>query len=249
MTSEFQSPAALFETQVERTPERIAVSCGLNDISFRELNAKANRLAHYLVDHGIGPERLVAVHLERSIELIIALLGIAKAGGAYVPLDTGLPAERIGAILWDCRPSAFITRGSERRELGRQCPAPIDLDADWPVIEGRPAHNPGIAVDAETLLYVIYTTGMTGHPKAVQGICRGAVNRLQWTLDQYPFEEREIAGQRVSIGFVDHVAEIFAPLLAGTRLVILPGRQANDPAELVPALARKRMQEVMESLK
>jgi putative pyridoxal-dependent aspartate 1-decarboxylase len=237
--SHFQSPAALFEAQVERTPERTAVSCGLYDISFRELNEKANRLAHQLVQHGIGPERLVAIYLERSVELIITLLAIAKAGGAYVPLETDLPPERLDTILEDCRPALLVTRGAPRHDFGYRCPALIDLDADWPVIERRPAHNPGVAVDHQTLLYVIYTTGMTGHPKAVQGVCRGVVNRLHWTWKQYPFQDNEVACQRVSIGFVDHVAEILAPLLAGIRLVILPGRQANDPAELVLALARK----------
>ncbi|HBG94630.1 MAG TPA: hypothetical protein DDY14_04735 [Chromatiaceae bacterium] len=241
MSNEFQSLAARFEAQVEQSPERKAISCGLHDISYRELNAKANRLASHLIRLGIGPEQLVAVYLERSIELIITLLGIIKAGGAYVPVDTGMPAERIDAILDDCRPPVLITRGAPRLDIGQRIPTLVDLDADWPIIEDCPAHNPSVAVTDETLLYVIYTTGLTWHPKSVQGIIRGAVNRLRWTWDQYPFQPWEIACQRVSASFVDHVAEIFAPLLAGTQLVILPGRQATDPEELVLALARKRI--------
>jgi len=162
-----------------------------------------------------------------------------------VPLDTSLPAQRIDAILDDCQPRVLITRGAPRFDIGHRGAKLIDLDADWPVIERQPPHNPGIEVDAETLAYVIYTTGLTGHPKAVQGICRGIVNRLRFAWDQFPFEAQEISCQRVSISFVDHVAELFAPLLAGIRLVILPGRQANDPAELVTALARKHISRVV----
>ena len=235
------SLAALFEAQVEQTPEQTAVSCGLYDISYRELNAKANRLAAHLIDLGIGPERLVGVYLERSVELIISLLGILKAGGAYVPLDTGMPAERIDTVLNDCRPQVLITRGAPRIDIGQGVPAVVDLDADWPVIEARSAHNPAVTVDAEMLLYVIYTTGLTGHPKAVQGLRGGTVNRLRWAWEQYPYQAGEIACQRVSISFVDHVAELFAPLLAGVRLVMLPGGQANDPEKLVLALSRKHI--------
>lgn len=241
MSNALDSLAALFEAQVARSPGETAVSCGLYDISYRELNAKANRLAAHLIQLGIGPERLVGVYLERSVELIITLLSIVKAGGAYIPLDTGMPAERIDAVLDDCRPPVLITRGAPHIDIGRRVPNLIDLDADWPIIEGLSAANPGVAVDDETLLYVLYTTGLTGQPKAVQGLCGGTVNRLRWAWEQYPYRAAEVACQRVSISFVDHVAELFAPLLAGTRLVILPGRQANDPQELVDALSRKRI--------
>ena len=243
------SLAVLFEAQVEQAPEQTAVSCGLYDISYRELNAKANRLAAHLIDLGIGPERLVGVYLERSVELIISLLAIIKAGGAYVPLDLGMPAERIDAVLNDCQPPVLITRGVPRIDFGQRVPAVVDLDADWPIIEGRsahnPSHNPNKAEDAQTLLYVIYTTGLTGHPKAVQGLREGTLNRLRWVWEQYPYQAGEIACQRVSVSFVDHVAELFAPLLAGTRLVILPGSQANDPEKLVLALSRKRISRLM----
>nr|VFK67831.1 MAG: putative pyridoxal-dependent aspartate 1-decarboxylase [Candidatus Kentron sp. UNK]VFK73183.1 MAG: putative pyridoxal-dependent aspartate 1-decarboxylase [Candidatus Kentron sp. UNK] len=237
----FRSLSALFEAQVEKTPDRIAVSCGVYAITYRELDAKANQVAHYLAQRGIGPEQIVALYMERSVELIIVLLGVLKAGGAYVPLDTRMPDERIAAILDDCTPRVLIGQKTLPANLAARIPALINLETDWPVIEKHPSHPPAVTVSEDTLLYVIYTSGLTGRPKAVQGIYQGIINRLRWSWAEYPFQDEEIACQRVSISFVDHVAEIFAPLLDGTHLVILPDIQANDPEALILALSRKRI--------
>jgi non-ribosomal peptide synthetase component F len=238
---EFQALAKIFEQQVEQIPDQVALSGGVHEITYRELNTKANQVAHYLLHCGISPGQLVALYLERSVESVVVLLGTLKAGGAYVPLDRGMPAERVNAILRDCQPRVLVTREALRTNIALDVPALINLDTDWPVIESQPSCNFNVTLAEDSLLYVIYTSGLTGHPKAVRGIYQGIINRLRWTWSEYPFQEQEIACHRVSISAVDHVAEIFAPLLKGTPLVILSDVQANDPEELVLTLARKKI--------
>ena len=246
MTYTFQSLASLFEQQVEQAPEKIAVSCGIYAINYQEINEKANQIAHYLRRIGIGPEKRVALYLDRSVELIIVLLSVIKSGGAYVPLDSNTPVERVKLMLMDCQPDAIITQESLYNDINipaKKLPTKnlIKIDTDWPVIGKEPKHNSCVNVTADTLLYVIYTSGSTGQPKAVQGTYRGIINRLHWVWNEYPFTEHEVSCQRISISFVDHVAEIFAPLLKKTPLIILPEPQANDAEELVLALSRNKI--------
>lgn len=241
MPYNFQSLKSIFEQQVKQTPDQIALSEGVYEITYRELNAKANQIAHYLLSCGIKSGQLVAFHLERSVESVVVLLGMIKAGGAYVPIDSGMPAERVTAILRDCQPRVLITREALRANIAPNVPDLVNLDTDWSIIGSQPSSNPDITVAGDALLYVIYTSGLTGHPKAVQGAYQGIINRLRWTWNEYPFHEQEIACHRVSISAVDHVAEIFAPLLKGTPLVILSNIQANDPNELILVLSRKKI--------
>ncbi|MGB3916310.1 MAG: aminotransferase class V-fold PLP-dependent enzyme [Thiothrix litoralis] len=241
MPHEFQSLAQLFQQQVMLTPGQVALSDASADITYGELNAKANQIAHYLAECGIGSGQLVALYLERSVDWVVALLGVLKAGAAYVPLDSSTPVGRVSTILCDCQPSALITRKILCLDNPLPFPGRIDLDTDWPLISQQPACNPDSAVSVDSLLYVIYTSGLTGHPKAVRGIYQGILNRLHWTWNVYPFQAQEVACHRVSISAVDHLAEIFAPLLKGIPLVILADDEANDPEQLIRVLARKRI--------
>ena len=239
--SQYQSLDSIFEQQVERTPDHVALlGCGRN-VSYRELNAQANQVAHYLIRRGISSGQLVALYLERSVESVIAILGILKAGAAYVPLDSSMPIARVSTILRDCQPHSLITRSALCANLALKTSGLIHLDTDWALIREQPSHNPSVQLQADSLLYVIYTSGLTGHPKAVKGVYGGIMNRLEWGWNAYPFQAQEIACHRVSISAVDHVAEIFAPLLKGVPLVILSDSEANDPEALASVLAQKHV--------
>lgn len=236
-----QSLMLIFEQQVEQTPDQIALSSDVDEITYRELNLKANQVAHYLSNHGISAGQLVGLYLERSVELVIVLLGILKAGGAYVPLDSGMLAKRVTAILRDCKPHLLVSRGGLCSNINLNTPPLINLDSAWAAIEKQPSHNLDSTVKEDTLLYMIYTSGLTGHPKAVQGVYQGIINRLYWGWDEYPFQAQEIASHRMSISSVDHIAEVLSPLLKGIPLAILSSAQANDPEALVLALSRKKI--------
>ncbi|CAA6828358.1 MAG: Unknown protein [uncultured Thiotrichaceae bacterium] len=242
MKQKFRSLSKIFEEQVEKTPNEMAVSCGTDTISYQELNRKANQMAHYLQrHHDVGSEVFVALYLDRSVECIIALLGILKSGGAYVPIDSNMPPEQVNLILNDCMAHICITREELDNNIEKDDLSIINVDSDWPLVGKESTRNPAIEITEDNLLYIIYTSGLTGHPKAVQGTYRGIMNRLAWARQEYPFAMNEVACQRISISFVDHVAEIFSPLLAGTALHILSNTQAHEAEELVQTLGRKKI--------
>ena len=157
----------LFEEQVARTPEAVAVVFENQQLTYRELNARANQLAHYLRDLGVGPETLVGICLERSLEMVVGLLGILKAGGAYVPLDPEYPAERLAFLLRDSAAPVLLTQKRLLPSLP-DCPARVlCLDADASTFAGMSDANPPPLATPENLAYVIYTSGSTGVPKGV----------------------------------------------------------------------------------
>src|SRR5689334_12298257 len=169
----------LVEAQAERTPDAAAVICQGEQLSYRSLNERANRLAHLLRKRGVGPGRLVAVCLERSLELPIALLGVLKAGGAYLPLDASYPPARLSRMLADAKPLALLTASRSANHLrGIASHLPIVcLDSDWPRIECESASNLDMDIGDTSPAYVMYTSGSTGVPRGVIVPHRGVVNQ------------------------------------------------------------------------
>src|SRR6185503_4830955 len=177
----------LFEEQVARTPDAIALEFEDQQITYRELNRRANQLAHYLITLGIGPEKLVGICVERSIEMVVGLLGILKAGGAYVPLDPAYPKERLRFMLEDSQASILLTEQKLIQDRGLSIDDSrssifhpglqiVCLDRDRPNIEQQSSENPNDSVGSTNLAYVIYTSGSTGKPKGVQIEHRSVVN-------------------------------------------------------------------------
>jgi amino acid adenylation domain-containing protein len=232
-----QTIQQLFEQQVERTPNDVALICDDERLSYGELNARANQLAHYLRSRGVGPEVRVAIRMQRSPEMIAGLLGILKAGGAYVPLDPANPEERAQFILQDSGAALLLTK-EPLHESGLASRVPvICLDTDWEQISRAAESNPPNAATAVNAAHVIYTSGSTGRPKGVISAHRASVNRFAWMWRTYPFTADEVCCQKTALSFVDSIWEIFGPLLQGVPLVILDDDAVRDPSRFVAALS------------
>ncbi|HEX8241937.1 MAG TPA: amino acid adenylation domain-containing protein, partial [Longimicrobium sp.] len=212
---------ALFEAQAARTPEAAAVRWNGAATSYEELNAAANRIAHRLRALGVGPEVRVAVCMERTPELIAALLAVHKAGGGYVPIDPNYPAERIAYMLADSGAPVLLTHARIAERLPSHDAATVHVDADWPQIARESAENPDVAVDPRNLAYAIYTSGSTGRPKGVQIEHRSAVTLVHWLREHISDEERRAVLASTSISFDVSIAEIFGTLCWGGTLVLV----------------------------
>ena len=212
----------LFEEQVERTPESVAVVFEDRRLSYHELNARSNRLAHFLQSLGVGPETLVAICVERSLEMVIGLLGILKAGGAYVPLDPKYPPERLRFMLHDTRASVLLTQQSLASSLPEVEARVVYLDTDWARIEDESPGNPCSTVTSHNLAYVIYTSGSTGKPKGVAIEHRNTVALIAWSHEVY--SKSDLAGVlcSTSLCFDLSIFEIFVPLSCGGKAIIAP---------------------------
>ena len=220
----------LFEAQVERTPDAIAVVFETEQLTYAELNRRANQLAHHLRALGVGPEVPVAICLERSLEMVIGLLGILKAGGAYMPLDPAYPKERLAFMLKDAQAPVLLTRERLAAALAEQDAKVICLDSDWETIAGESGENPDGPTRPEDLAYVIYTSGSTGQPKgvlvshgAIAGHCR---NVQRW----YELDTGDVVLQFASSSFDVSLEEILPTLIVGARLVVM-GTNVWPPAE------------------
>jgi amino acid adenylation domain-containing protein len=233
-----QSIPQLFEIQVERTPERVALVFDGQELSYRELNTQANQLAHHLQTLGVGPEVLVGISVERSLKMIVGILGILKAGGAYVPLDPTYPQERLEFMIQDSQITILLTQQRFIAQLPQQIAHIISLDSDWPIIALHPETNLSSDIASENIAYVIYTSGSTGKPKGVLGTHRASINRFTWMWKTYPFTPDEACCQKTTLSFVDAVWEIFGPLLQGIRLVIIPDLVVKDAALFLQILAQ-----------
>jgi len=214
----------LFEAQVERTPNAVALVCGNERLTYATLNARVNRLAHLLQETGIGPEVAVGVLLERSAEMVVALLAILKAGGAYVPLDPSYPKERLAFMIADSQAAVLLTEGRQR-ELVAQLPRSqvqvISVDEDAQLISAQDSGNPIRQVSSDNLAYIIYTSGSTGRPKGVAIAHANTVALLAWAREE--FSEAELAGMlaSTSICFDLSVFEIFVPLSWGGKVILV----------------------------
>ncbi|MBW4678524.1 MAG: amino acid adenylation domain-containing protein [Microcoleus vaginatus WJT46-NPBG5] len=210
----------LFENQVQQTPDAVALVFEGKQLTYQELNAKANQLAHYLRSLGVGAEVLVGICVERSLEMVIGLLGILKAGGAYVPLDPAYPSERLAFMLEDSGVSVLLTQSHLVQSLPKHQADVVCLDTGWEVLAQGCQENPVSGVTAENLAYVIYTSGSTGKPKGVLLEHRGLCNLA--TAQQKLFDVRSDSRvlQFASFSFDASVSEIFMTLLAGATLVL-----------------------------
>ena len=217
---------AVFEAQAEDTPEAVAVEFGDARLTYRQLNARANQLAHRLRALGIGPDKTVGVLVERSLEMVVALLACLKAGGAYVPMDPVYPAARLQFMLDDARPSVVLTQEHLWISTLRFADPVIRLDPNWGALEGHSQENLSLNTTADALAYVIYTSGSTGKPKGVAVAHRGIV-RLVKEADYIHFGPDEVFMQLVSLSFDVSTLEIWGPLLNGGRLAVMPAQMPS----------------------
>ena len=232
-----------FELQVERTPDAAALLYDGQQLTYRQLNESANRLAHYLINQGVTPGTLVGISIERSLEMVIGLLGVLKAGAAYVPLDSSQPEERLVAMIEDSKVHTIVTLSSLRHRLPGQRAKLVCLDTD--VVDQLNAANPSVPLSPDDRAYVIYTSGSTGKPKGVEGTHRASMNRFAWMWNTYPFGPDETCCQKTALSFIDSVWEIFGPLLRGVPSVIIPGDVLLDPEQFIRLLAKYRVSRIV----
>ena len=227
-----------FEEQVVRTPDKTALIDQDRRISYRQLNELANRLAWRLTRMEVKPGVLVGVSLNRSIEMVIALLGILKTGAAYVPLEPTYPKERLSFMVRDSQVSIVVTSDDLDDLWGKEQVDVLSFQVESLSAGSEVAGNISQTLDADGRMYVIYTSGSTGSPKGVEGTHRASMNRFSWMWNSYPFSNQEICCQKTPLGFVDSVWEIFGPLLRGVTSVILPDEVILDPERLVQQLSQ-----------
>ena len=222
-TKEFAKEASLhelFEAQVRRTPNAIALSYNDTSLTYLELNERSNQLAHYLRSLGVGPEIPVALCLERGIEMIVGILGVLKAGGAYVPLDPNYPRERLAFMLEDSRAPVLLTQTHLLGQLPNSSARVLCLDEEGEAIGAGSEANPESHAVSHNLAYIIYTSGSTGRPKGVALEHRSAVAFLHWVHETFtPAELAAVLGS-TSICFDLSVFEIFAPLTCGGKVIL-----------------------------
>jgi amino acid adenylation domain-containing protein len=228
---------AAFEEQVARTPDKTAIIDQKSRLSYREVNDLANRLARRLIGKGVRPGALVGVSLNRSVEMVIALLGILKTGAAYVPLDPAYPEQRLDFMVEDSQVNVVVTKPEFADLWQKQTVEMLAFDAESLSAKDEDTSNPSLPLSAESCMYVIYTSGSTGRPKGVEGTHRASMNRFSWMWDVYPFLDGETCCQKTFLGFVDSIWEIFGPLLRGVPSVILPDEAIVDPERLIQLLS------------
>lgn len=234
----------LFEAQVERTPEAVALVCERTELTYAELNAKANQLAHFLRVPGIGPEVRVALCVERSPEMVIGILGVLKAGGAYVPIDPNYPQERIQHLVEDSRAQVLLTQVSLLTKLPPLGVETLCLDRDWDIIASSPAVECEPVFAPDNLAYVIYTSGSTGKPKGVLVSHRNAVHS---TCARFSYYREPVKGflWLSSFAFDSSVAGLFWTLCQGGRLCLSGEGVHKDPKALAELLARHRISHLL----
>ncbi|HEX6288385.1 MAG TPA: amino acid adenylation domain-containing protein [Herpetosiphonaceae bacterium] len=237
----------LVAAQAARTPDAIAVIFEGTSLTYAELDGRANQMAHYLQSLGVVPESRVAICLERSLDLVVGLLGVLKAGGAYVPLDPSHPPERLQFMLADAQAAVLVTQQAMTERFGLAYSSQsgtlhvLILDRDWPTIAAQPATAPASPVAADHLAYMIYTSGSTGQPKGALNTHRGIVNRLLWMQDTYRLSADDRVLQKTPFSFDVSVWEFFCPLLSGAALVVAKPGGHQDPAYLVELIAAQRI--------
>ncbi|WP_395607831.1 amino acid adenylation domain-containing protein [Pseudomonas sp. B22129] len=228
----------LIEQQVRRTPDAPALVFGSTTLTYAQLDIRANRLANALREKGVGPDVLVGVCVERSIEMVVALLAILKAGGAYVPLDPEYPQDRLAYMIEDSGIQLLLTQQSLQASLPGEGIQVIALDASHDWLEGYGTEAPAVAVHALNLAYVIYTSGSTGKPKGAGNSHRALVNRLCWMQQAYALAPSDAVLQKTPFSFDVSVWEFFWPLMTGARLVVAAPGEHREPARLIETIGR-----------
>ncbi|WP_281254566.1 non-ribosomal peptide synthetase [Tychonema bourrellyi] len=235
----------LFEAQVDRSPDAIAAVFPQNSqqqLTYRELNSKANQLAHYLQQLGIGPDVLVAICMERSLEIAIAVLGVLKAGAAYVPLDPAYPQERLTFMLADTQAPVILTQSHLVSGLPAHQARAVCLDADWQEIVSCSTANPASSVSPNNLTYTIYTSGSTGKPKGVPLPHCSLVNLIAWQLQNSTLEGPAKTLQFASLSFDVSFQEMFCTWCAGGTLVFITEEIRRDAQSLLQLIDKEKIQ-------
>lgn len=227
----------MFEAQVSVTPDAIAVVFENKQLTYRQLNQRANQLAHHLRTLGVGPEVLVGICMERSLEIVVGLLGILKAGGAYVPLDPAYPKERLAFIVSDTQTRVMLTQEKFVLSLPSHEAQVVCLDSEWELIAHNSQENPVCEATADNLGYVIYTSGSTGQPKGVMIPHRGICNQLYWRQTTFGLSDRDKVLQTISFSFDPSVWQIFWPLSFGAQLIMARPGGHQDIGYLVKMIA------------
>jgi len=230
-----------FESQARRTPDAVAVVHEHQTLSYRELNERANRLAHHLRETAVGAETLVALCLERSLDLVISILAVLKAGGAYVPLDPAYPADRLAFVLGDCQAPVLITQESLLERLPEHRARVVCVDRDAPLVEPQSPENLEPLAGPESLAYVIYTSGSTGQPKGVLVEHRNVARLFSATDAWFRPCAADTWTLLHSYAFDFSVWELWGALLHGGRLVVVPAWTARAPEALAALLAQERV--------
>ena len=231
----------MFEAQVERTPDSVAVVFEEQTLTYRELNTRANRLAHHLHTLGVGPDVPVGLCVERSLELLVGLLGILKAGAAYIPLDPAYPPARLAFMLADAEASVLVTQPQWMARLPMYGVQMVCLDGAWERLAVQPGDNLVSGVTPANLAYVMYTSGSTGQPKGVMIPHSALSNHMHWMQETFALTAADRVVHKTSISFDASVWELFAPLLVGGRLIVARPGGHQDSAYLVELLATQQV--------
>ncbi|MCX7920707.1 MAG: amino acid adenylation domain-containing protein [Clostridia bacterium] len=233
--------AQLFEEQAERTPDNIAVVFEGKQLTYRELNSRANQLARMLKEKGVGAESVVAIMAQRSMEMIVGIIGILKAGGAYVPIDPSYPLDRIQYMLEDSKAHILLTE----RKLVEKCPMNIEgLESIIDLGDSNLYSGDSTNIDAETtkdnLAYIIYTSGTTGKPKGVMIEHKSICNTIQWRREEYKLDDRDTVLQLFSYSFDGFITSFFTPIVSGSKVVLLGDMESKDPAAIKESIVKHK---------
>ncbi|MFN2513804.1 MAG: amino acid adenylation domain-containing protein [Pyrinomonadaceae bacterium] len=231
----------LFEIQAKHTPDAVAVVFEGEQLTYGELNRRANLLGNHLQKLGVGPEVRVGIMMERSLEMLVGLLGVLKAGGAYVPLDPAYPEERLSFMMNDAEVPVLLTQARLAPSLPPHGAVVIRLDADWAMIAGGSAENPISGAEAENLAYVIYTSGSTGEPKGVMIPHRALVSHCTAAANHYALQSNDRILQFASISFDVAAEEIFPYWLIGAAVVIRPDEVAASIKDFVRFVEKEEL--------
>jgi amino acid adenylation domain-containing protein len=230
----------LFEEQTRIQPGAIALLFEEEQLSYTELNQRANQLAHYLIGVGVIPETRVGIAVERSIDMVVGLLGILKAGGTYVPLDLEYPQDRLAYMIDDSGIELLLLQ----RHLRDQLPIPASLlaiELDTPALKSQSEHNPRIPLSGDNLAYVIYTSGSTGKPKGAANRHKSLTSCMQWMQDTYGLTTADTVLHKAAFGFDVSVWELFWPLTSGARLALARPGDHRDPARIIELIRQHRV--------
>lgn len=230
-----------FELQVEKTPDQTAIIFQNKSVTYNELNQMANRLARYLVSIGTGPDKIVGVYMERSIEMVVSLYAILKAGGAYLPLSLDLPETRIRYMIGDAEPVIVLTHPNLEKNLIDSHCSVLPIDSGLSSIDGFDSSNLNISVKNENLAYCIYTSGSTGMPKGVLIEHRGICNRLLWMQEYFGLTASDRVLQKTPFDFDVSVWEFFWPLISGATLVVAEPGGHRDSAYLLKTIMNENI--------
>ncbi|HET9786604.1 MAG TPA: amino acid adenylation domain-containing protein, partial [Pyrinomonadaceae bacterium] len=231
----------LFEAQATHTPEAVALVYENEQLTYAQLNARSNQLAHYLRTLGVGAETLVGVCTDRSIDMVVALLGVLKSGGAYLPLDPSYPRERLSFMLADAKAPLLLTQSALLQGLPKYEGKIVCLDVDWDLIARFPTEAPESRIQGDNLAYIVYTSGSTGQPKGVMVTHANVTRLFTATDDWFHFSARDVWTFFHSYAFDFSVWELWGALLYGGRLVVVPYWVSRSPEVFYELLQREQV--------